>query len=81
VASDNAIAAAQQQTTQDAQQQANAVLSVLTFTKEVVSIQVNAATPPAVLPYAQAASADRAVSCSRGGEQQVEASVTLQISY
>ncbi len=90
VGSDNAIAAAQQQAlreaTQDAQQQANAVLSVLNLTpREVVSIQANAATPPQppVLPYAtQAASADRAVSTPVvGGEQQVEASVTLQISY
>lgn len=90
-ASDSAIAQAQQQAlreaTQDAQQQANTVLDVLNFTsKEVVSIQVNNAgtPPPTPLPYqrALATSADQAASTPIvGGEQQVEASVTLQISY
>ena len=90
VASDSAIAAAQQQAlreaTQDAQQQANAVLSVLNLTpREVVSIQVNGSTsPPQPIPLyrAQAAAADRAVSTPVvGGEQDLEASVTLQITY
>jgi len=90
VASDPAIAAAQQQAlrsaTQDAQQQARAVLSVLDLTpKEVVSIQVNSTNPPQPppIPYArEAALADRAASTPViGGEQQVEASVTLQIRY
>jgi hypothetical protein len=91
VASDAAIAKAQQQAlraaTQDAQQQANAVLSTLNFTpKEVVTIQVNSANPPQPPPILQmareSASADKAVSTPVvGGEQQVEAAVTLQISY
>lgn len=90
VASDTAIAAAQQQAlreaTQEAQQQADTVLGALNLTRrEVVSIQVNGASPPQppMLRYeARAASADRAVATPVvGGEQQIEASVTLQISY
>ena len=90
VASPEAIAKAQQQAlraaTQDAQQQASAVLSVLNFSpKEVVSIQINHANPaPPPMPVMaqESALADRAVSTPVvGGEQQVEASVTLQISY
>ena len=88
VASDTAIAAAQKQAlrkaTQDAQQQANAVLSVLNLTsKEVVSIQLNIANPPQPSPlYLREASADKSTTTPViGGEQQVEASVTLQISY
>lgn len=90
VAADAAIATAQQQAlreaTQDAQQQANAVLGVLNFTaKEVVSIQVNSANPPQPPLPLYRREADLANSASTtpvvGGEQQVEASVTLQISY
>jgi len=89
VAADSAIAAAQQQAlreaTQDAQQQANVVLSALNLqSKEVVSIQINSASPPQPpIPYArEAALADKAVPTPVvGGEQEVEASVTLQISY
>lgn len=90
VASDTAITTAQQQAlraaTQDAQQQAKAVLSVLNLTpREVVSIQVNSALPPQppMLQYArEAASANKADSTPVvGGEQLLEASVTLQISY
>lgn len=90
VASDTAITAAQQQAlrkaTQEAQQQADTVLNALNLTRrEVVSIQVNGSSPPPppTLRYeAQATSADRLVSTPVvGGEQQVEASVTLQISY
>ncbi|TVP65512.1 MAG: DUF541 domain-containing protein [Nodularia sp. (in: Bacteria)] len=90
IASDQAIASAQQQAlkqaTQDAQQQANAVFSTLGFqAKEVVSIQVNGASapPPPMLQRAEAsklASADASTPVI-GGEQEVEASVTLQISY
>ncbi len=89
-ATDEAIAAAQQQAlreaTQDAQQQAGVVLSTLELTpKEVVSIQVNAANPPQPpLPLYDRAVASEARSAPTpviGGEQQVEASVTLQISY
>jgi uncharacterized protein YggE len=89
VAADSAIAAAQQQAlreaTQDAQQQANAVLSALNLqSKEVVSIQINSASPPQPpIPYGrEAALADKAVPTPViGGEQEVEGSVTLQISY
>lgn len=89
VASDPAIAAAQKQAlreaTQDAQQQANAVLSVLNLTpKEVVSIQLNSANPPEPPRplLRQAAVANSADSTPVvGGEQQIEASVTLQITY
>jgi uncharacterized protein YggE len=90
VATDSAIATAQQQAlrkaTQDAQQQASTVLSVLNFTpKEVVSIEVNSANPPQPpqpLFRPEAAAADsRSSTPVVGGEQQVEASVTLQISY
>jgi uncharacterized protein YggE len=89
VAADAAISQAQQQAlreaTQDAQQQANTVLSALNFTpKEVVSIQVNSAEPPQPpqpLYRREAALADSATTPVVGGEQQVEASVTLQISY
>lgn len=90
IASDEAIAAARQQAlkeaTQDARQQANAVFSALGFQpKEVVSIKVDnaSAPPPPVLYRAEAAKvADQVASTPVvGGEQQVEASVTLQISY
>lgn len=90
VASDPAIAAAQQQAlreaTQDAQKQANTVLSVLNFTaKEVVSIQVNSASPPEPLiryRVQQDVSAASNVSTPVvGGEQLLEVSVTLQIRY
>jgi uncharacterized protein len=91
VASDEAISQAQKQALQkattDAQQQSNAVFSTLGFKpKEVVNVQINNATPPRPLyrelnvtsRMADAASPSTPVV---GGEQQVEASVTLQISY
>ncbi|NJM70323.1 MAG: SIMPL domain-containing protein [Scytonema sp. RU_4_4] len=92
VASDEAIALARQQAlkeaTQDAQQQAQAVLSVLGLqSKEVVSIEVNGASapPPPPRPVARAEygklAAQDASTPIVGGEQQVEAVVTLQISY
>ncbi|NMG18966.1 SIMPL domain-containing protein [Brasilonema bromeliae] len=93
VATDEAITLAQQQAlkkaTQDAQQQAQAVLSTLGFQpKEVVSIQVNGASaPPPPRPLLDAAELGRlttkqnAATTIVGGEQQVEATVTLQISY
>lgn len=90
IASDQAIASAQKQAltqaTQDAQQQANAVLSSLGFqAQEVVSIQVNGASapPPPMLQRAEVgklSSADASTPVI-GGEQEVEASVTLQIRY
>lgn len=90
VATDPAIAAAQKQAlreaTQDAQQQADAVLSALQLTRrEIVSIQINNATPPQPLVMAAEVAvmsvAKRDVTPVIGGEQKVEANVTLQISY
>ncbi|BBD58620.1 hypothetical protein NIES2109_13970 [Nostoc sp. HK-01] len=89
IASDEAIAAARQvalkEATQDAQQQADAVFSALGLkSKEIVTIQVNnaSAPPPPVFLRAQAAKVAEDVSTPVvGGEQEVEASVTLQISY
>lgn len=88
VATDSAIATAQQQAlqkaTQDAQRQADAVLSSLKLTrKDVVSIQVNGANAPRPIlaqSRARATFADTPTPVI-GGEQQVEAGVTLQISY
>ncbi|HEY9633674.1 MAG TPA: SIMPL domain-containing protein [Coleofasciculaceae cyanobacterium] len=86
--SESAIAAAQKQAlrqaTQDAQQQADAVLSTLNLTrKDIVNIQINGATPPPPMPVLErAALASKAADTPViGGEQQVQASVTLQISY
>ncbi|MBE9050480.1 SIMPL domain-containing protein [Nostocales cyanobacterium LEGE 11386] len=90
VASDEAIASAQKQAlrqaTQDARLQADAVFDVLGLqSKEVVSIQVNSASapPPPMLYRAEASklATQDAATPIVGGEQQVEASVTLQISY
>jgi uncharacterized protein len=88
VANDEAIALAQKQAlkeaTQDAQQQADAVFSALGFkSKEVVSIQVNnaSAPPPPMFLRAEASKLADSSTPVIGGEQQVEASVTLQISY
>ncbi len=87
-ASDEAIAAAQKQAlrqaTQDAQTQADAVLSTLNLTrKDIVNIQINAATPPPPMPVLErAALASKAADTPIiGGEQEVQAAVTLQISY
>ncbi len=87
-ASDEAITAAQKQAlreaTQDAQQQADAVLSALNLTrKDIVSIQINNATPPPPMPVLERAAVGSKAADTPiiGGEQQVQASVTLQISY
>lgn len=92
VAEDDAIARAQKQAlrqaTTDAQAQADAVLDALGLdAKDIVSIQVNGAAPPRPVPveaFAQRSSlaADAAApSPVIGGEQDVRASVTLQIRY
>ncbi|MBW4520876.1 MAG: SIMPL domain-containing protein [Scytolyngbya sp. HA4215-MV1] len=90
IATDEAIAVAQKQAlreaTTEAQQQADVVLGALNLTrKEVVSIQVNGAfAPPPPVPVNYKFAAPQAEAASTpvvGGEQQVEASVTLQISY
>lgn len=92
VAADSAIAKAQEQALQeatlDAQRQANAVLAALNLKPaEVVNIQVNgaAAPPPPPIALAAAPPTDKAENRFSipviGGEQEVQASVTLQIRY
>jgi uncharacterized protein len=92
VASDDAIAAAQKtalrSATQDAQAQAQAVLSTLGLSsKEIIGIQINnaVAPPPRPVPFAAKVAQDSALAAAPppvvGGEQQIEAAVTLQISY
>lgn len=90
IASDEAIATAQQQAlreaVEDAQAQAAAVLAPLGFQiQEIAGIQVNGAqVPPPVLlqqARAEALSASDASTPVVGQEQEVRASVTLQIRY
>lgn len=88
-ATDDAIAAARQQAlqeaTQDARQQAEVVLQSLGLSsQEIVGIQVNGASAPA--PQFSRTTFLRGDEASRpapvvGGEQDVRASVTLQIRY
>jgi len=89
-ATDAAIDQAQQQAlrlaTQDAQKQADTVLSSLNLTRrEIVNIQVNGASPPPPILVRAAsesfASFGGAPTPVIPGEQRVEASVTLTISY
>jgi uncharacterized protein YggE len=91
IATDEAIAAAQKlalkSATQDARAQADAVFNALGLTKrEIVSVQINGAMPPMPRLLKQSALESRAAD-SRvpvpvvGGEQQVEAAVTLEIRY
>ncbi len=88
-AAESAIESARKQAlrkaTQDAQAQADAVFSALNLKRgEILGIQVNGASPPPPmyrqLAGARAAAAD-ATTPVVGGEQQVEASVTLQFGY
>lgn len=91
VASDGAIATAQKtalrEATQDAQAQADAVLSSLGLNRqEIVNIQINGAFTPPPRPFAVTTklSGDAAMAAPSpvvGGEQDVNASVTLQIRY
>lgn len=89
VAAEEAIAAAQKQAlvkaTKDAQDQAKVVLSALNLSpQDVVSIQIGANTPPPppIPLQAKALSAEAdATTPIVGGEQAVQASVTLQIRY
>lgn len=88
-ATDEALAIAQKealrQATIDAQKQSDAVLKALNFTaKEVINIQVNGATTPEPRRFQTAQFSDSVSKASTpviGGEQTVQASVTLQISY
>lgn len=88
IATDEAISAAQQvalrQATADAQKQAETVLDSLNLSSRgIVSIQINHANAPSPirLDGATFARAESAPTPVIGGEQQVEASVTLQIRY
>jgi uncharacterized protein len=90
IADEGAIATAQRQAireaTQDAQAQAEAALNALGLTrKEVVSVQINGSAPPFPVFYQTEALAARTAAAPPtpviGGEQEVQASVTLQISY
>ena len=88
IATDEAIAAAEQvalqQATANAQKQAQTVLDALNLSSRgIVSIQINhaSAPPPMVFERATLARAESAQTPVIGGEQQVEASVTLQIRY
>lgn len=90
VAEEEAIAAARDtalaEAVADAQSQADVVLSALGLnSKEIISIQINGARPPAPIPMARQAElasvASDATTPVVGGEQTVSASVTLQIRY
>ncbi|MEM8807478.1 MAG: SIMPL domain-containing protein [Cyanobacteria bacterium P01_G01_bin.38] len=89
VAADEALDSARdialQEATADAQAQANVVLSSLNLSaQEIVGIQVNDANPPPPIPYAAQARLESAADVStpvEGGEQTVDARVTLQIRY
>ena len=89
VATESAIKQAQKQAlkkaTQDAQSQADEVLSALNFKRgEILSIQLNGASaPPPVYRQIEDRSANVSFATTPvvGGEQEIQASVTLQISY
>lgn len=93
VATDEAIAAAQKvalrRATQEAQAQANAVLSTLNFTqKDIIGIQINNAVPRPrpmdgneSMGLVRAAKMSDAPSPILAGEQTIDATVTLEISY
>jgi uncharacterized protein len=91
VASELAISTAQlqalKQATQDAQHQADAVLATLKLKrKEVIGIQISSASTPAPIPLEQGMVRSKVADAAPttpvvGGEQQVEASVTLDIGY
>ena len=91
IASEQAISTAQlqalKQATQDAERQADAVLETLNLKrKEVINIQINSASTPTPIPLAQdmlrqSVAKAAATTPVVGGEQQVEAAVTLDIGY
>ncbi len=88
VAVESAIESARKQAlktaTQDAQSQADAVLSALNLKRgEILSIQVNgvSAPPPVYQQFAEVRAAAKATTPVVAGERHIEASVTLQISY
>lgn len=90
VADDAAVETARQQAireaVQNAQGQADAVLGSLGLSQqEIVTIRVEGATPPPPMPYRAnldaAALESKASTPVVGGEQEVQATVTLQIRY
>jgi uncharacterized protein YggE len=88
VATDEAIASARQQAlraaTNDALQQADTVLAALNLSRrEIINIQVNAATPPPEQFYEKESFARSAADSTPviGGEQQIQANVSLEIKY
>ncbi|MGB3308930.1 MAG: SIMPL domain-containing protein [Nodosilinea sp.] len=89
VADDDTLEAARQQAlreaVEDAQAQAGVVLGSLNLrSQEIVSIQINGAAPPMPVPMARRAELSAQSDASTpviGGEQTVEARVTLQIRY
>jgi uncharacterized protein len=91
VASDRAISTAQlqalKQATQDAERQADAVLATLNLKrKEVIGIKIDSASSPTPIPVAEPLLRQSVAKVAPptpvvGGEQQVEAAVTLDIGY
>ena len=89
IADDRAIYNAQlqalKQATEDAQRQADAVLTTLNLKRrEVIGIQINSTSNPSPIPmqnFREALKSDVATTPVIGGEQQVEATVTLDIGY
>lgn len=90
IATDEAIATAQQQAlreaVQDARDQASVVLEALGYSaQDIIGIQVNGASTPPPVPVpverAESLSADAVSTPVIGREQQVNASVTLQVRY
>jgi uncharacterized protein len=92
VASERAIATAQlqalKQATQDAERQADTVLQTLNLKRrEVIGVQINSASTPVPLPMPMQSRANDTAAKPAfttpvvGGEQQVEAAVTLDIGY
>lgn len=90
-ATDNVLAAAEKialkEAATDAREQADAVLSALGLSaQEIVQIQVNGSQPNIPMPLTRTTSLsdannEQAISPVEGGEQTVNASVTLTISY
>lgn len=90
IASDQAIALAQQQAIQkataDANQKADAALKALNLRqKEIISVQINLANPPQPINYSSDALSAKVAQTANtaivSGEQKVEQFVTLQIRY
>lgn len=90
VASDEALAQAQQQAIQkasdDAKKQAASALTALNLKQqEVIGVQINNANPPVPFTYSNPAALSQVAESAKtpvvGGEQKVQQTVTLQIRY